>query len=300
MSTWDAVVAAYDEQGNFNGVYYVSGVSHRFFSVVDPSQLVQLPLTCCENIRTDYPVSILPGGDRFAYFGNDPVAAVWYVNYSTVKGTIQRPPTQQQINLGSFTPLPIAPEWSPDGETVLLSLMDATGLPTVAFWKLDGSTEPTQMIENASAPSLSPNGRYVAFERADAGGRNIYVMSTNSSEITPITQQPAGSECFGANFGPDSRTLFFTCEANGERSIFRYGLAGLTPVQTGIANAQNPIPAPEAGYIIFDDGQTVYMSRDDGSYAVPYMQIPGLKLRQLQLARPASVLEFAVENFPNN
>jgi hypothetical protein len=295
-TTWNAVVAAYDAQGNFSGLYYAPAVRHRFFSVVDRTQLVELPLTCCENIRTDFPVSILPGGDRFAYFASDPVTAMWIVRYQGIKGETKDPP--KQINLGSFTALPVPPEWSPDGETVLLSVMDAVGQPQITFWKLDGSTEPVQMIENASAPSMSPNGRYVAFERVDAGGRNIYVMSTNSGEVTPITQQPAGSECFGAHFGRDSRTLFLTCEANGERGIFRYGLAGLTPVQTGIANAQNPAPAPEAGYITFDDGQTVYMSRDDGSYPVPYIQIPGLSLRQVQFA--GSILEFAVENFPNN
>lgn len=280
----------YDAQDQFDGRYVITGVTHRYFNDVDRSQLQPFTPDCCAGIRTDLPIGVLPGGESFAYFATDPS------NGSTDLWVFggEQPSTQPVVRLGTFIPdVTYAPVWSPDGQFIFLSGANgANGVQTEAHqvlgYLLANASAPVLTLDNAAAPSISPNGRLMAFERADATGRNIYVRAMNSGEITPITQQPVGSECYGAEFGLDSLTLYFTCQINGATQIYRYGLAGIAPLQTGIANAQNPSPGPEAGYITFDDGQTLYISQDDGTNAVPYGQLEGLRLRGLQWTLPPS------------
>jgi hypothetical protein len=287
----DPVVAtflAYDQQGNFEGRYLITAVQHRYFSNVDRTQLLQLPPDCCPGIRNDLPVSVLPGGKAFAYFAPDPAdgsLSLW------VYGT-ETPADQPTLRLGTFiADTTYRSVWSPDGQFAVITAANGTSAAPLEghqllVFQLGNSAAPNLTIENAAAPTISPNGRLLAFDRLDATGRNIYVRSMNSGEITPITQQPAGSECFGAEFGLDSLTLFFTCQINGETTLYRYGLAGVTPIRTGVANAQNPSPGPEPGFITFDDGQTLYVSRDDGTNALPYARLEGLSLRGLQWTPP--------------
>jgi hypothetical protein len=291
-----ATFLTYDQQGNFEGRYLLTSVRHRFFSIVDRTQLLQLPPDCCPGIRNDLPVSILPGGHAVAYYADDPADGSLTLRVHDGETSAEEP----TIRLGTFIADTTYPSvWSPDGQFAVITAANGTSAAPLEGHQLlvfhlggqPSASEPVLTIENAAAPTISPNGRLLAFDRLDTTGRNIYVRSMNSGEITPITQQPAGSECFGAQFGLDSLTLFFTCQINGETTLYRYGLAGVTPIRTGIANAQNPSPGPEPGFITFDDGQTLYVSRDDGTNARPYAQLEGLSLRGLQWTPPPAVTD---------
>ena len=276
-----AVVPGFTAEGAFDGIYVITSKQHD-------ATLQRLPVDCCPGLMPDFPVSANPGGEGFSYFAAQPNAtggtnAVWthieFPNVNAPSATITPQP--------GTTFLPYAPAWSPDGTSVLFTGTNAAGANQISFYSLDdASGTPYYILENAAAPSIAPNGRMIAFERMDATGRNIYVMATASGEIVAITQQSAGSECFAPAFGGDSLTLFFTCKDATSQNIYRYGLAGVAPLETGIANAQNPSPAPDAGYITFDDGATIYISRDDGANAVPYAQIDGLNLRGLRWSGP--------------
>jgi Tol biopolymer transport system component len=62
--------------------------------------------------------------------------------------------------------------------------IDGTGLERLTPWRL-----------NASDPDWSPNGRRIAFDSGDAGGRtggggNIYVMRADGSRRTKLTDHP--------------------------------------------------------------------------------------------------------------
>lgn len=105
---------------------------------------------------------------------------------------------------------------------------------------------------------------------SDPTGRNIYALALNSLNENPITQQPPGSECYGASFGANSLKVFFTCQANGETQMFVYGLNGVTPIVVDIPGARNPRQSETNGLIFFDNGQTLYLSAEDGSNASPY------------------------------
>jgi hypothetical protein len=171
-------------------------------------------------------------------------------------------------------PAPYAPVSMPESDDLVLVLFENRSTRSSIFrLTFDAQTSVAlaqRLVENAAAPAVSPNGRYIAFERVDASGRNLYVMSVSSGEIHPITQQQ-GSECYAPQFGSDSLTLFFTCEAGGGRKIFRYGLAGVSELAVGTPNAGNPMPANTPGFITFDDGQNIYIAREDGSQVATLM-----------------------------
>lgn len=170
-------------------------------------------------------------------------------------------------------PAPVAPAWSPDGSIMYLALIDSSGVPSIYALLLEGAVETASallVVQNATAPAIAPNGRYLAFERSDPTGRNIYALALNSLQQNPITQQQPGSECYGAAFGANSLKIFFTCEADGEAQMFVYGLNGVSPINTGIPGARHPRPGETDGLIYFEDGQTLYLSGEDGSNVSPF------------------------------
>lgn len=172
-----------------------------------------------------------------------------------------------------LSPAPVAPAWSPDGSIMYLALIDSSGVPSIYALLLEGAVETASallVVQNATAPAIAPNGRYLAFERSDPTGRNIYALALNSLQQNPITQQQPGSECYGAAFGANSLKIFFTCEANGEAQMFVYGLNGVSPINTGIPGARHPRPGETDGLIYFEDGRTLYLSGEDGSNVSPF------------------------------
>lgn len=172
-----------------------------------------------------------------------------------------------------LTPAPGAPAWSPDGRMMFIALTNAEGSPSIYALLLDESAafvSALLVVENASAPAIAPNGRYLAFERAEAAGRNIYALALNTLQQNAITQQQAGSECYDPAFGLNSLEIFFTCRAGEDSQIFVYGLGGVSEIRTGIPGARRPRPAETEGFIYFEDGRTLYLSAKDGSGAVPY------------------------------
>ncbi|MCC6612799.1 MAG: thrombospondin type 3 repeat-containing protein [Anaerolineae bacterium] len=264
---------------------------------------VQIPLNGLPQPLPGYPVLLSPDGTEMGYFvsgadaatnpvearqidvmgpdgllpGTDAGGEIYYLVFKLRDVYV----TSYQTSAGStslvrfpanLTPAPYAPAWSADGSTLFMSLTDGTGVSSIYALLLEGASDtvlPLAIVQNAFAPAVAPNGRYIAFERNDANGRNIYAMALNSLLENPITQQQPGAECYGAKFGANSLKIFFTCVGDGERQMYVYGLGGVTPIQTGVAEARNPTPGETDGFIYFDDGQAVYLSAEDGSGVVP-------------------------------
>ena len=173
--------------------------------------------------------------------------------------------------------------WLPDAPKVLIDLTvgSTSGIYEVDLSSGNGSLTPQLLIQNASAPAVSPNGRLIAFERDG----DIWVMATASGEMQAVTDQPDGSQCFGAQFGMDLLSLFFTCQTSDQRLIFRYGLDGVKELDFGVPNAGDPAPGPTNGLIAFNDGSAIYVARDDGSNAQPYAYLNGTTSARLVWSR---------------
>lgn len=274
---------------------------------VDPETgqlpFVQIPLAGLPQPLPDYPVVLSPDGVQMGFFVSsadaaaNPVEAT-QVNVMGPDGLLPGTDLPGEVSLmlikfkqmyissyqtsggttslvrfpASLTPAPYAPVWSADGSTLFMSLTDTAGVTSIYALLIEGAGDtllPLAIVQNAFAPAAAPNGRYIAFERNDPNGRNIYAMALNSLLENPITQQQPGAECYGPRFGANSLKIFFTCAANGERQMYVYGLGGVTAIQTGVANAQNPTPSDTDGFIYFDDGRSLFLSAEDGSGVSP-------------------------------
>jgi Tol biopolymer transport system component len=113
--------------------------------------------------------------------------------------------------------------WTLDGRLVFGSV--ASGRPEIWSMKADGSD--ARQLTNDEAPSIapsaSPDGRYIVFQRYRADGMQIWRMSADGSDARALTS--TGAE-FGPVVGADSRTVFFNSPASGQPITFKVSIDG--------------------------------------------------------------------------
>jgi hypothetical protein len=322
-----AIFLAINPQDGSHGFYVLTDVQHT----ARDASAARYPLHFHIARAESYPVSLSSNGRAIAYFTTEGSSADAQIRRVTValepdaaSGEYEEvslvyhpiawarnadgnltlaPPSDGSLILSfaaGLVPAPYPPAYLPEGDQTLVFYLG--GIPSI--YRLDMNTAadvivPELLIENGEAPSASPNGRFIAFERADSSGRNIYVMAINTGEVRPITQEQ-DVECFDPKFASDSLTLYFTCEAGEERSVFRYGITGVSEIEISIPNAGNFSPSPQPGYITFDDGITIYMSRDDGTQVVPLLQLDGLNTSLLVWVQPDPEARASLSPSPSN
>jgi WD40 repeat protein len=110
-------------------------------------------------------------------------------------------------------------EWSPDGRTLLFATYSSRGDSDVWTYSA-GKTSPLLASPSNEGPaSFSPDGRFIAFELAEAGGENVYVQPfPGPGPRTPVSVGE-GREPF---WGRDGRRLFY----EGDQHLM------VVPVQT--------------------------------------------------------------------
>ncbi len=137
--------------------------------------------------------------------------------------------------------------WSPDGKRVLGGLWEKDeGLRLAAVSVEDGSTAILCAFEEpARNRMISPNGRYVAFERLqdkDTEARDIFVLDVERNRTVCVVQQAADDKLLG--WTPDGGSLFFASDRRhgyqGTFSLSGRWAAYLLPMADG-----SPAGAPE-------------------------------------------------------
>jgi Tol biopolymer transport system component len=134
------------------------------------------------------------------------------------------------------------PSYSPDGTQIAfrgdLDLAEPTGDEELFVMNADG-TNVRQLTSNAdfdSAPSWSPDGRRILFERAPAGTftqgteaqeKDIYVMRADGSHVRRLTDSPGLDE--GPEFSPDGTKIAFSSARDGQQEIYVMDADGSNP-----------------------------------------------------------------------
>lgn len=118
------------------------------------------------------------------------------------------------------------PTLTPDGETIIFSY-------ETDLWRVpvDGgtATRMTAMEGIETRPSISPDGKWIAFSSNQYGNHDLYVMPLEGGEIRQLTWHQATDEVEGWSW--DSETIYFTSDRENRFSSWEVSRTGGTPTR---------------------------------------------------------------------
>lgn len=123
---------------------------------------------------------------------------------------------EMELHDGPATAFGETPAWLPDGRIVYRLTFPEKG---IAVMNGDGSgSEIIVADDQATAPAVSPDGKYVAFMSRKDGNWEIYRVNIDGSGLRRLTQV-AGKDGLPL-WTPDGRTILFASDRGGTWSIF--------------------------------------------------------------------------------
>lgn len=160
--------------------------------------------------------------------------------------------TGQREIVGNFPGMTIAPRFSPDGQKVVMSLLQDDGSANI--YTMDLRSRNTTRLTSASAidtsASYSPDGTQIVFE-SDRGGRpQIYKMGADGSNPTRIS---FGDGSYSTPvWSPRGDLIAFTKQSGGKFSIgvMKTDGSGERILTTGFHN-EGPTWAPNGRVLMF-------------------------------------------------
>jgi hypothetical protein len=174
--------------------------------------------------------------------------------------------------------------WSPSSGTLLVTIMNANGIPGIYEFNLSDPASinmPTLLVENAAAPAIAQSGAFMAYVREADGASSIYARAVQSGRENPITVPEPGLLCQSPAFSKDANSLilFFVCQSDGQSTLYRYDQQGDQDMalDLGGINVQNPAPGPGLGFLAFDDGNSIYFLDDQGGNLTELLTLEGVQ-----------------------
>jgi TolB protein len=160
--------------------------------------------------------------------------------------------TGQREIVGNFPGMTIAPRFSPDGQKVIMSLLQDDGSANIYTMDLRSrqTTRLTSSTAIDTAASYSPDGTQIVFE-SDRGGRpQIYVMGADGSNPRRIS---FGDGSYSTPvWSPRGDLIAFTKQSGGQFSIgvMKPDGSGERLLTTGFHN-EGPTWAPNGRVLMF-------------------------------------------------
>jgi TolB protein len=161
--------------------------------------------------------------------------------------------TNQKEVVGEFQNMSFAPRFSPDGNTIIMSLQSDDGnYSNIVEMNLQtrGTRQVTQETSINTAPCYSPDGSQIAFESDRGGTQQIYIMGADGSSPTRIS--------FGQGrystpvWSPDGKWIAFTKNNAGKFAIgvMKPDGSGERILTEGFHN-EGPTWAPNSHVVMF-------------------------------------------------
>ncbi|MDX2079031.1 MAG: thrombospondin type 3 repeat-containing protein [bacterium] len=184
--------------------------------------------------------------------------------------------------------LPFSPlnyDFSNDGQLVMLNGLDTDGNSITLFvdpitGQSVGSSDfidpmlETLSLENATDIATTSDGDLLTFVRDG----NIFVQNRLSGFVAQITNT---ATCQSPTFDAVGFNLYFICD--GVLSV--YGLDGVKPIVTDM-RVQSVSLGPVDGTLIFDDGQTAYLSDLNGTNRRVFLRLNGVPVSGIRWQPP--------------
>lgn len=143
-----------------------------------------------------------------------------------------------EMRLSDFTPLAHVSDrhlhWSPEGKYLAVSDKE-TPASVFSIYLLDSETGERQRLTSPpptslgdTGPVFSPNGRWIAFRRAQSAAVNdIYIVDVNGGEPRRVTHD--NRFIAGHDWTEDGRELIFSSNRGGPQNLWRIAVKGGAP-----------------------------------------------------------------------
>jgi hypothetical protein len=180
-----------------------------------------------------------------ARYGDRDALVVWDLEKSKVRGRYQFP---ELVSL-------LSPQWMPDGESIVLSGLSASGVSDLYRVHLpQGRLEPLTADRFQDLdPTPAPDGRRIVFasdRAADGlhGAANLYLLRLDSARVTPLTAGSWKDE--SPAWAPDGR-IYFTSDRDGVLNVFSVDTLGDGRRETSAwSGAFDGVPLPNGSGLL--------------------------------------------------
>ncbi|UCA45258.1 Tol-Pal system beta propeller repeat protein TolB [Pseudochrobactrum sp. XF203] len=190
--------------------------------------------------------------------------------------------TGQQELVGNFPGMTIAPRFSPDGQKVVMSLLQDDGSANI--YTMDLRSRTTTRLTSSQAidtsASYSPDGSKIVFESDRGGRQQIYVMGADGSNPQRVS---FGNGSYSTPvWSPRGDLIAFTKQSGGQFSIgvMKTDGSGERLLTSGFHN-EGPTWAPNGRVLMF-------FRESGGSSRLYTIDLTGRNERQIQTPNAAS------------
>ena len=138
-----------------------------------------------------------------------------------------------------------------DGDIWILPLSGADGSEGSAPLRLAQATRLLSKRQVIETLSLSPDGRWLAYDSNRGGNQDIYKVSVDGGEPIQLTRDPADD--FAPEWSPDGREIVFYSFRNGNRDLFVTDADGRELEQVTTSDGSHAFPhwSPDGLSIVY-------------------------------------------------
>ena len=179
-----------------------------------------------------------PDGKRIAWTRGD---HVWLMN---ADGSKKRRLTRNGDNTGVA--------FSPSGKKLIWT-HHVNLQSEITVMKTDGTGKRKLGVEGLN-PAYSPDGQWIAYDRHDGVGTDIYTVFRNGESELNLTASQAGS-ALHPDWSPDGQTIVYYRAVSESYDIYSMDQDGgdVLPLVQGTADQMYPVVSPDGDQILFQN-----------------------------------------------